>query len=107
MTGKSDRLYFLLYIVYYVLASFFLCEAKEEIWLGVSERAEQLGYAVDLVTKNRSQLGKYVAACGLQMVKENRLCNGTQRPINLYLLCDKLDRAITEFMDAKVLASVA
>jgi hypothetical protein len=75
-----------------------------ETWLGVAERAEQLGYPISLVTNNRSQLGKYVATFGLQSTKENRLCNGTQRPINLYLLSDELDNAIKEFMDAKMLA---
>jgi phage anti-repressor protein len=76
----------------------------KEVWLGVAERAEQLGYPISLVTNNRSQLGKYVATFGLQSTKENRLCNGTQRPINLYLLSDELDNAIKEFMDAKMLA---
>jgi phage anti-repressor protein len=75
-----------------------------ETWLGVAERAEQLGYPINLVTNNRSQLGKYVATFGLQSTKENRLCNGTQRPINLYKLTDELDNAIKEFMDAKMLA---
>lgn len=82
-----------------------LLSKPEEIWLGVAERAEQLGYQVSLVTKNRSQLGKYVKACGLSSIKEKRLCNGTQREINLYLLTDELDIAIKEFMGAKTLAA--
>lgn len=73
-------------------------------WAGVAERAEQLGYAPTLVVKIRSQLGKYVAAFGLESKKEIRLCNGTERPINLYKACDRLDSVIVEFMDAKVLA---
>jgi hypothetical protein len=36
----------------------------EEIWLGTSERAEQLGYAIALVTKYRSTLGKFVKSQG-------------------------------------------
>jgi hypothetical protein len=78
---------------------------SKETWLGVAERAEQLGYQVSLVTQNRSQLGKYVKACGLASTKEKRLCNGTQREINLYLLTDELDKAIKEFMGAKTLAA--
>lgn len=78
---------------------------SQEIWLGVAERAEQLGYSTSLIVKNRTQLGKYVKACGLQPKSEERLCNGTQRPINIYKLCDELDAAIREFMDAKVLAA--
>jgi hypothetical protein len=77
----------------------------KETWLGVAERAEQLGYPISLVTNNRSRLGKYVAMFNLESVKENRLCNGTQRPINLYKLTDELDEAIKEFMDAKVLSA--
>ena len=79
--------------------------APQETWLGVAERAEQLGYAITLVTKHRSQLGKYVKASGLMFKEEKRLCNGTQRDIKLYHLTEELDIAIKEFMDAKVLAS--
>jgi KilA-N domain len=82
-----------------------LLPANHPKYLGVAERAEQLGYSVNLVTKNRSQLGKYVKAFGLPSVKEQRLCNGTMRDINLYELTDELDNAIKEFMDAKVLSA--
>lgn len=71
-----------------------------ETWLGVAERAEQLGYNATQVCKHRSQLGKYVAKQGLECRKEKRLCNGTQRAINLYQLTPSLDSAITEYMDA-------
>ena len=54
------------------------------VYLGVAEKAERLGYPVGLVVKNRSALGKYVKASGLESVKELRSCNGTDRPINLY-----------------------
>lgn len=76
--------------------------STKEIWLGVAERAEQLGYPVALVCKNRSPLGKYVASFNLKMVKENRFCNGTERAINLYLLTPDLDMRVKEFMDAKL-----
>jgi len=76
-----------------------------ERWAGVAEIAEEMGYQVSLVTKNRSQLGRYVAGFELQSKREKRLCNGTQRDINLYLDCPELRSAIAEFMDAKVLTT--
>jgi hypothetical protein len=78
---------------------------SRETWLGVAERAEQLGYPVGLVTRNRSNLGKYVKSVGLERRSEPRFCNGTRKEVNLYRLSDELDAAIREFMDAKVLAS--
>lgn len=82
-----------------------LPEATEE-WLGVAEKAERMGYAPSIVTKYRSQLGKYVSANSdaLECRSERRLCNGTMRPINLYRDCLELEEVIVEFMDAKVLA---
>jgi hypothetical protein len=80
-------------------------QPKQDIYLGVAERAEQLGYSVSLTSKYRSSLGKYVKASGLEPIQEKRLCNGTERLINLYLLNEQLDATIKEFMDAKVLAS--
>lgn len=75
---------------------------SQDIWLGVAERAEELGYAPSLVVKYRSQLGKWVKSHGLTFKQEKRLCNGTQRLINLYLLSDELDGLIEEFMAAKL-----
>ena len=77
----------------------------QETWLGVAERAEQLGYAPSVVVKNRSQLGKFVKACGLNSRYEKRLCNGTMRDINLYLQTEELDNSIREFLDAKILTT--
>lgn len=76
-----------------------------DIWAGVAERAEELGYTPGLVVQYRSQLGKYVKSFSLESKQEKRLCNGTQRPINIYRVSNDLDNAIKEFMDAKVLAS--
>jgi hypothetical protein len=78
-----------------------------EIWLGVVEKAEDLGYSIALVTANRSALGKYVAAYSLEKKQEKRACNGTMRLINLYKDCEELEEAIKSFMDAKVLASAS
>ena len=74
-----------------------LQSADGEIWCGVAERAEQLGHPIGLVTKVRIQLGKWVAQGELPKKQEMRLCNGTQRPINLYLVGDELDACINSF----------
>ncbi len=68
-----------------------------EVWCGVAERAEQLGHPIGVVTKMRTQLGKWVAQSDLPKKQELRLCNGTQRAINLYLVCDELDSVIDSF----------
>jgi hypothetical protein len=67
-------------------------------WYGVAERAEQLGYPVALVLKHRSQLGRFVAQHVGGSRKEDRLCNGTQRPINLYPASPELDAAIATYL---------
>jgi predicted secreted protein len=66
-------------------------------WLGVAERAEELGYQPYLVHCQRSQLGKYVAKQGLESTQEKRLCNGTMRDIYLYPVTDELDAAIRAY----------
>lgn len=78
---------------------------EQEVWRGVAERAEELGYPVRLVTKYRSTLGKFVKVFDLESRQEKRLCNGTQREISLYKVTGELDSAIKEYMDAKTLAS--
>ena len=74
-----------------------LRSADSEIWCGVAERAEQLGHPVGEVSRKRSQLGKWVAQGGLLKRQEARLCNGTQRSVNLYLVDDELDSCINDF----------
>ena len=71
--------------------------ATSETWCGVAERAEQLGHPVGEVSRKRSQLGKWVARGGLLKKQEARLCNGTQRSVNLYLVDDELDSCINDF----------
>jgi hypothetical protein len=66
-------------------------------WLGVAERAEELGYSSYLVHCHRSQLGKYVAKQGLESTQEKRLCNGTMRDIYLYSVTDEFDSAIHDY----------
>lgn len=83
--------------------------SNEPQWLGVAEKAEQMGYPIKLVSQYRSALGRYVSShideFGLEKCREKRLCNGTQREINLFKDCPELERVIAEYMDAKVLAS--
>jgi hypothetical protein len=66
-------------------------------WLGVAERAEELGYSSYLVSKHRSQLGKYVKKFELESTQEKRLCQGTMRDIYIYAVTDELDQAIHDY----------
>jgi hypothetical protein len=75
-----------------------LPDESVEVWLGVSERAEQLGYSSSTVIDHRVSLGIFVSKASLTKKREKRLCNGTQREINLYLQTDKLDETIHTFM---------
>jgi hypothetical protein len=77
---------------------------KPSTWVGVAERAEQLGYPAYSVSKVRQGLGMAIAKVGLECVKENRLCNGTYRPINLFPVSDKLDDHIHKYMKHKGIA---
>jgi hypothetical protein len=72
-----------------------------EVWIGAVEKAERLGYPSAFVSRFRSTLGKAVKAKNLESKVEKRLCNGTQRDINLYLDCPELDQAIREYLDSK------
>ena len=71
-----------------------------ERWLGVVERAEELGYKVGSDLSLRTLLGKHCVQYPLKRKQEKRLCNGTQRLINVYLSCSELDSAIESFFDA-------
>ena len=70
-----------------------------DVWCGVAERAEQLGFPIGWVTKNRSQLGKAVSPLipASDRRKEDRLCNGIMRSINLYRVTKDLDSAIDRY----------
>lgn len=76
-------------------------EGSTEAWCGVAERAEQLGYAAGRVSDSRSQLGKAVKRVLPESDRrqEFRLCNGTQRNVNLYLVTDSLDAAICNYFE--------
>lgn len=79
-----------------------------EVWCGVAERAEQLGYSAAWVLNNRSQMGKFVKRLVPECDRrqEERLCNGIQRKINLYRVSESLDSAIYEyFLEGSAVAS--
>ena len=73
--------------------------ARDGVWCGVVERAEQLNYPVELTLNKRNVLGRWVSALISDRVKEVRLCNGTQRQINLYRITPELDTAIVAYFD--------
>lgn len=64
------------------------------VWVGVAERAEQLGYPTELVARHRGLLGKWVAKHKLTSRRDKRLS------INVYLLTDALDDCITVYLDS-------
>lgn len=67
------------------------------LWVGVEERATQLGYPVCLVSKTRSQLGKWVAKAGLECRKVDQYCYGTMCKVNQYLVTPELDAEIKAY----------
>ena len=73
--------------------------ARDGVWCGVVERAEQLNYPIELTLNKRNVLGRWVSALISDRVKEVRLCNGTQRQINLYRITPELDTAIVAYFD--------
>ena len=78
--------------------------ASEERWLGAVQRAEELGFKLN--PGLRSQLGKFIKRQGFESRKiEERLCNGQMRPINVYLVSDALDTAISDFFAIRALTA--
>lgn len=73
-----------------------------QVWAGLVEIAEEMGYPQAKSLKVRGNLGKYISAAvdnglHLQRRQEKRLCNGTNRPIWVYLDCDRVRNLITEY----------
>lgn len=64
----------------------------ENLKRGVAQRAEELGYNTD--ASSRTKLGKFIVAQGLPVTKEERLCNGQLRLINVYEVTEELDNLI-------------
>ena len=73
-------------------------ESVTQKYCGVVERAEQLGYSTKQINGG-SQLGKFVNKHLRPAHKENRLCQGTLRPINVFEVNDSLDCAIRAYFD--------
>lgn len=74
----------------------------EDLWVGVAERAEELGYGrIGADLSLRTRLGQAVAKLQLDRKKEKRLCNGTQREIWIYRVCDELDNGIRLFFQVE------
>lgn len=72
-----------------------------ERWAGVAERAEELGFGrIGADLSKRVKLGRWVSKCGLTRRREKRLCNGEDREIWLYRVCNELDEAIADFFNA-------
>jgi hypothetical protein len=71
--------------------------ASLERWVGVAQKAEELGYKVN--SSSRVKLGHYAASQSDRLVcqKEERLCNGMMRKIWVYLDNSNLTQIIEEF----------
>ena len=80
-----------------------------DVWLTITERAEELGYSFSLVALNELSLQVYIDAhsdeMNLKVKQQKRLYNGIQHLITLYRVCDDLDYLILEYLEAKVLSS--
>lgn len=70
---------------------------NDERWIGAAQKAEEMGFKID--HSNRTKLGRFVAAQGLPVKKEKRLCNGQSRDINTYLDCEELEGAISNYFE--------
>ncbi len=78
--------------------------SSSERWMGVAERAEELGYGrVGADHGTRTRLGQHVAKRGLEPRQEKRLCNGMQREIWIYRVCNELDEVIKSYFDVHLL----
>lgn len=75
-----------------------------EVWKGAVEIAEDLGYKTN--HRNRGSLGKHVKALvGHLAQEEERLCNGTNRPISLYPDTEEVRDAVASFFEEEQQAS--
>ena len=78
--------------------------SSSERWMGVAERAEELGYGrIGADHSIRTRLGKYVGQRQLERRREKRLCNGTNQNIWIYLVCNELDEVIKSYFDVHLL----
>lgn len=67
-------------------------------WTGAAERAEELGFGrIGSDHSGRVKLGRWVSKHDLERRREKRYCNGEDREIWCYRVCDDLDEPITKF----------
>ena len=86
------------------LGSQALPAASGEKWLGVVEKAEDLGYNHAIASRFGSALGRDVSKKGgdLEQTTDTRICNGRNTPIKLYRDCDRLTELVASYMDRKI-----
>lgn len=76
---------------------------KHDSWRGVVEIAEQMGYPSAIKADVRSSLGRFVkkriTGTDIEFKREERLCNGTMRPIFVYKDCDALRELIKLYFE--------
>lgn len=71
-----------------------------ERWMGAAERAEELGFGrIGADHSIRVKLGRWVGKDDLIRRREKRYCNGEDREIWCYLVCDEFDESIRNFFE--------
>ncbi|NEP58447.1 MAG: hypothetical protein F6K31_15765 [Symploca sp. SIO2G7] len=76
---------------------------NDERWVSAAKRAEELGFGrVGADLSVRVSLGRWIAKQSLTRHKETRMCNGEDRYIWCYLVCNELDDAIREFFESAI-----
>lgn len=79
--------------------------ASNERWMGAAERAEELGFGrIGADMSKRVSLGHWLAKHNLNRRREKRYCNGQDREIWCYLVCDELDKSIKGFFGGSALS---
>lgn len=76
--------------------------AANEEWMGVCERAEELGFGcIGANHSERVKLGNYVSKFEDDVIRkrEKRLCNGQSRPIWVYKVTERFDEIIRDYFD--------
>lgn len=80
-----------------------LPQQNQEVWLGVTECAEELGYLRNYISDRsfRTKLGLYVRKHGehLERKKEKRYVEGRQTCVNIYRDCEELREIVSDGMD--------
>jgi hypothetical protein len=74
-----------------------MIEGEEVEIKGAAEIAEDLGLPV--TAKNRSQLGKFMANQGHEILREKRLCNGQMREVNCYRVTPEVEQSVRAFFE--------